>query len=513
MNLGPSVSSDGSQWGPWITADDLTLYYSQFDTYGAMDIMVTRRTTVNESWGEPANLGPVVNSEYFEHSSSLSDDGLLLFFSEHYWGFRPDGYGGNDIWFTKRSSINDPWGAPVNLGPNVNTPREDEIGRVSRDGRTLYFSSDRLGGLGGWDIWQAPILPIVDFDADSSVGLNDLLMLIESWGTDDPQCDIGPMAWGDGVVDEADLEVLMGYWGIDVAPPYDLRCASNPNPVDGPTIDVEEALYLSWRPGRNAAQHDVYLGTDPMAVEDADISDTTGIYLGRQEANDYTPPEELEFGRTYFWRVDEVNTDGSISKGQLWSFIVADVVDDFEGYDAGENEIWFTWHDGLGYGFGTANYFAGNGTGSAVGNETTASFTEESIVHGGYQSMPFYYDNGTALTSEATREWEEPQDWTRKGVESLTLWYHGDLTNDPEPMYVVLQDSADNSAAVMHPDFAATTTDAWQEWSIALKDFTGVDLQSIKKMSIGIGDRASTDPGGSGVLYIDDIELHLPATQ
>ena len=49
---------------------------------------------------------------------------------------------------------------------------------------------------------------MVDFDGDGIVAMNDLLMIIESWGTDDPKCDIGPMPWGDGVVDEADLETL-----------------------------------------------------------------------------------------------------------------------------------------------------------------------------------------------------------------------------------------------------------------------------------------------------------------
>jgi len=68
-----------------------------------------------------------------------------------------------------------------------------------------------------------------------------------------------------------------------------------------------------------------------------------------------------------------------VHKGRLWSFTVADfiVIDNFEAYDAAENQIWYAWHDGLGFGSpDNPPFFAGNGTGAVVGDETTASFTE-----------------------------------------------------------------------------------------------------------------------------------------
>jgi hypothetical protein len=74
-------------------------------------------------------------------------------------------------------------------------------------------------------------------------------------------------------------------------------------------------------------------------------------------------------------------------------------------------------------------------------------------------------------------------------------------------MYVVLEDSTGTSAVVKHPDPAATTLNTWTQWNIPLTDFVGVNLQAIKKMSIGAGDRANTQPGGAGDLYIDDIGL------
>jgi hypothetical protein len=120
--------------------------------------------------------------------------------------------------------------------------------------------------------------------------------------------------------------------------------------------------------------------------------------------------------------------------GGVWSFTVtvADylIVEDFESYDDSEgNHIWFAWHDGIGYGVpGDSLYFTGNGTGAAVGDETSKSFTEESIVHGGGQSMPFSYNNnkqGFAYYSETYLTLIAPRDWTNYDGGELSIWFRG----------------------------------------------------------------------------------------
>ena len=211
----------------------------------------------------------------------------------------------------------------------------------------------------------------------------------------------------------------------------DPMLAWNPSPANRSTPDIHAALPLSWLPGEMAAQHDVYFGTDSDAVADADPS-AAGIYRGRQNGTNYSPPEGVEWGGgLYYWRVDEYNTDGTISKGKVWSFTVADylLIDDFEEYDAGDNQIWYAWHDGLGYGTpGSQPYFAGNGTGSVVGDETTASYTEETIVNTGNQSMPFSYKNnqqGYAKYSEVEKALTTQRDWTEQNVAELSLWFRG----------------------------------------------------------------------------------------
>jgi hypothetical protein len=84
----------------------------------------------------------------------------------------------------------------------------------------LYFYSNRPGGLGGdGDILQAPITPITDFNGDGQVDGKDLLVMIVEFGGTDAFCDIGPFAWGDGVVDCKDFKVLAKYIGTEIEDP------------------------------------------------------------------------------------------------------------------------------------------------------------------------------------------------------------------------------------------------------------------------------------------------------
>jgi hypothetical protein len=122
---------------------------------------------------------------------------------------------------TQRTTTSSPWSTPVNLGPTINSPDFDQSGAFSPDGSTFYFNSrNRPGGYSGFDLWQVPVLPVVDFTNDYKVDIKDLLLLIEHWGQNKPAYDMGPMPWGDGVIDAADLEVLMSHWGEELFDPH-----------------------------------------------------------------------------------------------------------------------------------------------------------------------------------------------------------------------------------------------------------------------------------------------------
>jgi len=203
VNLGPTVNSSAADSDPEISADGLTLFFhsDRPDGYGDVDLWVTTRSTRDGPWAEPVNLGPTINTSEYDGDPDISSDGLSLFFCNY---GRATSYD-SDLWVTTRVTTTDPWEEPVNLGPMVNSNIDDSDPTISADGSILYFGSDRSGV---WEIWQVSITLIVDFNADGIVDAADMCIIVDNWGTDNSLCDIGPMPWGDGVVDVQDLIVL-----------------------------------------------------------------------------------------------------------------------------------------------------------------------------------------------------------------------------------------------------------------------------------------------------------------
>jgi len=157
--------------------------------------------------------------------SDISADGSMFFFSD-WFPLRPSGFGWGDIFMSRRSAISDPWKEPVHFEAPINSPSDEGGISISADASTIYFHSTRPGGSGDYDIWQAPILPVVDLNGDGIVDAADMCIMVDHWGTDEPLCDIGPTPLGDGIVDMQDLIVLddhlefedsrlIAYWRLD----------------------------------------------------------------------------------------------------------------------------------------------------------------------------------------------------------------------------------------------------------------------------------------------------------
>jgi len=286
----------------------------------------------------------------------------------------------------------------------------------------------------------------------------------------------------------------------------------SPDPANG-ALDVKHIPTLTWSPGVYSASHQVYFGTDKEVVRNADTSSTE--YKGSGDlGSEIHDPGKLELDATYYWRIDEANNVNPDSPwtGPVWSFTTANfvIVDDFEDYDAYENQIWWSWKDGLGYAaYDNEPAYPGNGTGSAVGDENTASFTEETIVHGGSQSMPVFYDNSVLRYSETEKTLTYLRDWTENGVTILSIWFTGDSANAAETLYVALN----GNAVVNHDNPNAAQIDEWTEWNIDLQAFAdqGVNLANVNTIALGLGDKKNPQPGGSGTMYFDDIRLYRPA--
>jgi Tol biopolymer transport system component len=216
-NLGTTVNSSSDQCYTSISADGLELYFSsnRGGGVGGYDLWVTKRETIHNPWGTPENLGPTVNSSAADAQTSISADGQMLFFVSD----RSGGYGQIDIWMTRRATTDDPWGEPMNLGPTINSSAWEEYPNISADGSTLFFRYSQSGRWSDGDIWQAPIIPILDFNADGVVDVADMCIMVDHWGKNYSYCDIGPTPLGDGVVDTQDLVALSEYFFEDINDP------------------------------------------------------------------------------------------------------------------------------------------------------------------------------------------------------------------------------------------------------------------------------------------------------
>jgi hypothetical protein len=211
VNLG-SVNSPFNEQNAFLSKDELTLYFTSNRPggLGNLDIYVSHRASVYSAWQPPVNLGSPINTASNDFAPNLSADGHLLFFASA----RPGGLGGPDIYLSRRDDPNDDfaWGTPVNVGPPINTsdaeqapfylqnaedgtgnlyfnrglqadqkadiyygavtrdgeargdvtfvaelnsPLNDFAVTIRKDGREIFFASQRPGGVGGADIWSS----------------------------------------------------------------------------------------------------------------------------------------------------------------------------------------------------------------------------------------------------------------------------------------------------------------------------------------------------------------------
>ena len=256
--LGPVIMSG---YHPAISPDGRELY---FDLPGDSTLWVATRQRPGDPWSEPARVGPPVGASAAQRAD-VSRDGLSLYFASP----RPGGYGDEDIWVASRATTVDGWGEPVNLGPNINGPRGDVRPSISSDGLTLVFSRtlpwslwvstrksvdadwgpavnlslvmpygsygparyfygpalspdgsalyfDATDGHGGESLWQIQFDPILDLNGDGVIDDADVDILIAHWHTDNVLCDIAPLPMGDGYVDIKDLLMLTEHLGEDL---------------------------------------------------------------------------------------------------------------------------------------------------------------------------------------------------------------------------------------------------------------------------------------------------------
>lgn len=150
INLGGKINSDQWEAQPCLSPDKRELYFvsRRFGGYGGSDIYVSRMQA-NGKWGDPENLGPDINTPADEQCPFIHADNQTLYFTSGFW----PGYGDEDLFYVRKQPDGS-WSKPVNLGYPVNTIDREGTLFIAADGKTAYYASDRNDSKGGLDIYS-----------------------------------------------------------------------------------------------------------------------------------------------------------------------------------------------------------------------------------------------------------------------------------------------------------------------------------------------------------------------
>lgn len=149
-SVSPKINSPLNEGACAVSADGRTMIFTSCDgknSLGSCDLYITNK--VGDVWSNPKNLGKPINSRYWESQPSLSADGKTLYFSSN----RVGGFGGRDIWVS--TNTDGKWDTPRNLGAKINTRKDETTPFIHPNGVSLYFSANGYIGMGGYDLYKA----------------------------------------------------------------------------------------------------------------------------------------------------------------------------------------------------------------------------------------------------------------------------------------------------------------------------------------------------------------------
>lgn len=150
LNMGPAINTEFWETAPSLSPDKNILYFcsNRPGGYGGSDLYVSYRLP-NGKWSQAENMGPGVNTAGDEMAPFIHADNQTLYFTSSGW----PGYGGSDL-FVMKKNADGKWGAPINLGYPINTIENEGSMAVAANGVTAYYASDRSDSRGGLDIYK-----------------------------------------------------------------------------------------------------------------------------------------------------------------------------------------------------------------------------------------------------------------------------------------------------------------------------------------------------------------------
>ncbi len=283
--------------------------------------------------------------------------------------------------------------------------------------------------------------------------------------------------------------------------------ARTPEPASG-AVDLPPDTVATWRAGRDADHHVIYVSTDLNAVSEGTASSVTSSLASLDMTT-----LDLQLGQTYYWRVNEVNDTETVTlwAGDVWNLSTVPylTIGDFEGYsNLSPDRPFQTWLDGFGYSadeFFPAGY-GGNGTGAGIGHDIWSLSSPHyngdimettNTLPGSGMSMPFYYTNTGGVASQTDRTFAEPQDWTMGAAQTLSIAFNGQAGNTGT-MFVVIN----NEKLTYQRDNGNISRGVWQVWNIDLSTING-SLSNVSELTLGV-----EGAGASGMILFDDIRLY-----
>ena len=281
------------------------------------------------------------------------------------------------------------------------------------------------------------------------------------------------------------------------------------SPADGAT-DVNLNADLTWVEAEFATSRELWFGKEG-AMEKVVPAPAGTTY----------DPGPLEYGQTYQWRVDEIGS--TTITGHVWTFTTLDslLVDDMESY-TDRISIETIWRDG----YTCVDFGVPPNVPPVTGGCSGSVVDVASGIGGGTKAMVFNYDNDGETFIPGYPTWPYPapmfseiealtdyfginRDWTKGGVKKLLLWFYGSIGNDANPTTEQMYVKLNGSKVEYDGDMNDIREASWHQWVIDLESF-GVNLENVTNICIGFGDENNTTPGGSGVVYFDDIRLYRP---
>lgn len=182
-NAGLPLNSETHDATVALSADGQTiLIYRTHSNLTGGNLLMSQRE--DEHWSEPQLLDKRINSEYQESSACLSVDGRMVIFSSD----RPGGFGGKDLYRVRRLP-NGEWSLPKNLGPTVNSARDEDAPFLTADGQHLYFASNGHATMGGYDLFRSALIADELWNSPENLGYpvntvgNDIFLTLDATGS------------------------------------------------------------------------------------------------------------------------------------------------------------------------------------------------------------------------------------------------------------------------------------------------------------------------------------------